>query len=49
MRDKELRIFTDAGRCMRPLFVVENSTENGIINQLVISQADIIALRQVCL
>ena len=43
IRLKELRIYTDYGRCSRPLFIVEKQ-------RLLIKKKDILALQQrVCL
>ncbi len=39
VRERELRIWTDAGRCCRPLFIVEN-------NQLKITKGDIAKLQR---
>lgn len=39
IRLKELRIYTDYGRCSRPLFIVEKQ-------RLLIKKRDIIALQQ---
>lgn len=39
IRLKELRLYTDYGRCSRPLFIVENQ-------MLLIKKRDILALQQ---
>ena len=38
--NKEIKIYTDQGRCMRPLFIVEED-ENGNKNKLKITKQDL--------
>lgn len=38
IRDQELRLFTDAGRCCRPLFIVEEASQRLVLQKSHISQ-----------
>ena len=38
IRDRELRLFTDSGRCCRPLFIVEEETQRLHLNRSHLSQ-----------
>lgn len=46
VRDREIKIFTDAGRVMRPLFVVDNETGSQTKGTLVLKQDHIQKLRE---
>jgi DNA-directed RNA polymerase II subunit RPB2 len=44
IRDKELRIYTDAGRVCRPLFIVEDSTDSTRLGALKLTKSHVDAL-----
>lgn len=44
IREKELRLYTDAGRVCRPLFIVDNDQDSGRFGQLMLTKGHVDAL-----
>lgn len=49
IRDREIKIFTDAGRVMRPLFLVDNDPGSARHTELVLTKEDVTALEDTAL